>query len=121
VSGRRHRSRAAALLLDDIVEWADRLVRHLDGVTREAFAADALIQDAVTRCIEVVGEASGQLLTEAGENDLAALRPQLRMAYLTRNRLSHGYTDIDVAMLWSTATEHVPALAAAVRRFSNKG
>jgi uncharacterized protein with HEPN domain len=111
----RHPGRGANLILDDIVAWADRLARHLDGVSWERFAGDTLIEDAVTRCIEIVGEASGRLLAEPPDPRLEALRPVLRKAYLTRNQLAHGYAEIDQRLLWETATVHVAALAAAVR------
>jgi uncharacterized protein with HEPN domain len=38
-----------------------------------------------------------------------------RSAVSTRNRLSHGYFDIDAGVIWSTATKDVPEFAEQVR------
>ena len=111
----RHPGRARDLLLRDIVEWAARFAGHLRGVTQDGFLADPLMQDAVTRCVDVVGEASGRLLAELLDPTLAPREPVLKAAYLTRNRLAHGYADIIPRVLWDTATISVPALAAAVQ------
>jgi hypothetical protein len=39
----------------------------------------------------------------------------LRLAYATRNRLSHGYATVDYEVLWATAHDAVPRMVAAAR------
>ncbi len=51
----------------DIVAFARRAQRHAAGLDKSAFAADERTQDAVIRCLEVVGEAAGRLSEEARE------------------------------------------------------
>ena len=57
--------------------------------------------DAVVRNIEIIGEAAGCLT-----RDLKAKYPQVewRFATATRNRLVHGYFDVDANKSWDTAT-----------------
>lgn len=78
--------------LRDIIVYGERLARHLDGVSRSVFLADELIQDAVAKCVEAIGEAAGQIARL--EPDLESRYPNLRLsdAYSARNRLSHGAT-----------------------------
>ena len=51
--------RSVEELLSDIVAWGDRIQRFTWGKTVEEFLADEVLQLAVAKCIETVGEASG--------------------------------------------------------------
>lgn len=104
--------------LGDIVAWGDRLARHLYGREPDDLKRDLVLQDAVIRCLEVVGEAARQatLLDES----IAELLPELRQAYWTRNRVAHGYYDLDLNVVWATATVSVPKLVAKLRSLSHK-
>ena len=62
---------------------------------------------AIVRAIEVLGEAASRLSAEARER--AADVPWAAIVSM-RNRLIHGYFDIDSALVWKTATEEVPDL-----------
>jgi len=102
-------------LCSDIVEWGERIPVLIAGKTMDEFAADELTYLAVWKCVEVLGEASGRILqldTSYGER-----YPQLhlRSAYAMRNRLTHGYTDVDTGILWVTCREFVPQMVEAAR------
>ena len=113
-------ARSLDRLLENIVFWGDRLARFMDGVSKEDFSRDELRQAGASKCIEAIGEASGEILkrhkTFANEN------PELELAaaYRARNRLSHGYDTIDSDTLWDTAKTHVPYLTANVRALLEK-
>jgi hypothetical protein len=47
--------------LGDIIAWGERLQRHIAGVDRAGFLGSEVIQDAVCKCVEAVGEAAGKL------------------------------------------------------------
>jgi hypothetical protein len=51
-------SRREKLRLLDILDAIDRIVSYVEGMTYEAFLADRKTQDAVTRNIEIIGEAA---------------------------------------------------------------
>jgi uncharacterized protein with HEPN domain len=99
--------------LSDIIAWGERIAEHLQGMDESAFAADHKTQDAVIRCLECVGEASRQVVASGH----AASFPEVEFlqAYWTRNRLAHGYYDINLARVWLTATESIPTLLNNVR------
>ena len=107
--------------LSDIVEWGERLDSHLAGVSRESFLSSPLLQDAASKCAEAVGEAAGQLLELDPYLDSAYPDLQLRLAYISRNKLSHGYYIIDAALLWATVSEAIPRTVAAARQVIRDG
>jgi uncharacterized protein with HEPN domain len=85
--------------LEDIIIWRDRVARHSRGISLEEFARREMTLDAVSRCIEVLGEAAARLLEDAPA--LQAKYPDLDLiaARAMRNRLSHAYFDIDPQVL----------------------
>ena len=103
--------------LRDIVSWGQRIAEYLRGLDEERFLADRRTQ-AVIRCLECIGEASRRILT----SDRKDLPPGIEFlqAYLTRNRLEHGYFDINLQCVWLTATESAPALAAGVKKLPHE-
>lgn len=111
----RDRKPSAEDLLLDIVEWSERLASHVEGATAQGFLHDKRLQDAVCRCVEVIGEAAGRLRTL--EPGLQQRHPNLDLAraYGTRNLLAHGYAVVDYEIIWNTAIESVPKVAAAAR------
>jgi uncharacterized protein with HEPN domain len=107
--------RSTAELLAHVELWSDRIARYLFGVSRDEFALDEMRQVAVAKCIEVIGEAAGNILKR--HKDFAMSHPEIPLveAYRMRNRLSHGYDAVDWEILWDTATNSVPALVSQVR------
>lgn len=101
--------------LRDIVDYGERLARHLDGVSRSDFLVNEMVQDAAAKCVEAIGEAAGQIVRL--EPDLESRFTDLRLAdaYSARNRLSHGYHSIDYGVLWKTAKTSIPATVKAAK------
>lgn len=64
----------------------------------QKFQSDELTIDAVVRNIEIIGEATTCL-----DRGLKAQYPNIewRFATATRNRLIHGYFDIDAEIVWN--------------------
>jgi uncharacterized protein with HEPN domain len=102
--------------LEDILEWGAKSARYIEGLTVAQFVADEKTRDAVSKCIEVIGEAASRLLQECP--DVLTRHPDLELAAARamRNRLSHGYFDIDPRVLWDTITVDVPRIVEAARR-----
>jgi uncharacterized protein with HEPN domain len=68
--------------------------------------------------IEVFGEAASRISFEA-----RTAAPQLPWGAMVsmRNRLIHGYFDIDKTVVWKTATLEVPALVPLLRTLAGIG
>lgn len=105
----KHEFRAKDYLLH-MLEAAGRILEYTAGVTEEQFVANQMLQDAVVRNIEVIGEASNNLL-EVGP-EFAAKYPSIPFAqiYGMRNRVAHGYFAVSTAMIWDSVQVDVPDL-----------
>jgi len=101
--------------LSDIISWGERLQAHLAGIDRETFFKNELIQDAVSKCVEALGEAAGKLDDLNPELDRIVPDLNLKLARRTRDRLSHGYYRIDLALLWETVVVAIPKTVAAAK------
>jgi uncharacterized protein with HEPN domain len=112
----RYPKRSRTERFEDIVAWGAKATRYLHGTTFPEFAEDSKTRDAVSKCIEVIGEAASRLLEDFPE--VRTRHPDLELvaARAMRNRLSHGYFDIDPQVLWDTATVDVPRIVEAARR-----
>ncbi|MGB9890451.1 MAG: DUF86 domain-containing protein [Anaerolineae bacterium] len=99
--------RQYTLFLRDILEAMERIERFVGETTFEAFVQDDLLTSAVVRQREVIGEAT--------KNIPAAVRkrypdvPWSSMARM-RDRLSHGYWEVDYEIVWKVVREELPAL-----------
>jgi uncharacterized protein with HEPN domain len=66
--------------------------------------------------LEIIGEAAAHV--SPGTRALLPL-PWLE-SVASRNRLAHGYFDIDEIVIWRTATQDVPLLATALETFFDR-
>ena len=96
--------------LRHILDAIDRLKAGTDGLSEEEFMGDTAPQDIAIRNIEVIGEASHNIM--ARHPRFAAEHPglELESAYKMRNRVIHGYYDIDLDELWNTVSVDIPTL-----------
>lgn len=83
-----------------------------------AFLNSELVQDAVIRNIEIIGEASNNIQRvdpafAAQHDDI----PWLVM-YTMRNRVSHGYDKVDLEIVWKTIQGDLPGLHAQITEVS---
>ena len=81
--------------------------RFIQGKTSADLAGDQMLQFALVRAIEIMGEAAGRV-----SEDVQKAAPEIpwREAVGIRNRLVHAYFDVDLGILWLTAVESVPQL-----------
>ena len=103
--------------VDHILQAANRILGYTKGMSREEFFADTLKQDAVIRNIEIIGEATNNLL-EADPTILAKY-PAIPFAeiYGMRNRVAHGYFAVSLAMIWDSVQEDIPELRQKIASF----
>lgn len=103
-------------LLLDIRIACEEVTGFCSGKSFEAFLEDRLLQLALEREFEIIGEA----LVRLERLDLAKLSqqiPEYRKIIGFRNIVAHGYDTIDDAALWDLAQNHVPELLAKVIRY----
>jgi uncharacterized protein with HEPN domain len=81
------------------------------GKSREDLGTDRMMQLAVTRLVEIVGEAANRV-SSAGQQQLTDI-PWSQIVGL-RNRLVHGYDAIDLDILWEILQQDLPTLIRAL-------
>jgi len=100
--GARDRAYASHML-----EAIARIRRYVGRKGRAAFLASPLLQDAVIRNIEIVGEAAGRVSREFAARHAAI--PWRDIAGM-RHRLIHGYLKVNLETVWQAVKRDLPAL-----------
>jgi uncharacterized protein with HEPN domain len=93
--------------LFDILESSRTALEYMRGKTWEEFSKDPLLQDAVVRRLEIIGEASGRV-SSATQKKYAHLPWQAMKG--TRNRVIHEYDSIELDIIWDIVQKDLPHL-----------
>ena len=99
-----------ALFLADIVKACDKIAIFITG-GQEAFLENTMIQDAVIRNLEIIGEASKNLSPEIRAQ--ASDQPWRQITGM-RDKLIHHYFGVKLDLVWKTASEVLPPFRAVV-------
>lgn len=101
--------------LAHIVEAIERVERYTGDMDELGFLKNPLVQDAVVRNFEIIGEASNNI--EKRYPEFAAAHPDLPLAfaYQMRNVVAHGYFKVDYEIVWKTIQSELPMLYQRVR------
>jgi uncharacterized protein with HEPN domain len=83
----------------DVRESALAIQAFTSGMDAGQYIQDALVQAAVERKFEIIGEALNQLAKTAPV--LAARIPELPQIVAFKNQLIHGYATVSVSTVWS--------------------
>jgi len=94
--------------LRDALHACNHIATFTRGRTRDDYLADLLLRSAVERQIGIIGEA----LTQARRLDpsLSDQVPRLHQGIAMRQRIIHGYTEIDDELVWMTSQIRIPQL-----------
>lgn len=103
--------------IDDMLEFAEKVVSYTSGLDQDGFMSNGLTYDATLRNLELLGEAA----THIPEN-IRTTHTEIpwRMIVATRNRLIHGYLGIDDDTLWSIITDDIPELLPLLRALESE-
>ncbi len=91
----------------DIVIAARKLLRYTESLSWDEFRDTPLIQDAVVRNLQVIGEAANRI-SEAFRAAHAEI--PWRQVVGMRNRLVHEYSRVDMEKVWETVRDDIPDL-----------
>lgn len=96
--------------LAHILEAIERIEQYVNDMDEILFLNNKLVQDAVIRNLEIIGEASNSL--EKRYPSFVTDHPELPLssAYQMRNAVAHGYFKIDFEIVWKTIHGELPAL-----------
>ena len=92
--------------LFDTLESARSILEYTRGKDWESFVKDNLLQDAVVRRLEIIGEASGCVSAETQRK-----YSQLPWSAMkgTRNKVIHEYDAIQLDIIWDIVQQDLPA------------
>lgn len=107
------RSRDIRPYLEDIADSIARIGRYTKGISVDDFLRDDVLQDAIIRRIEIIGEAVGRL-----PESLKALYPEIPWRDIKdmRNKLVHDYGHVDPQLVWAVVQDELPALGSQICR-----
>jgi uncharacterized protein with HEPN domain len=94
-------------------DHAHEVIELVRGRTRRDLDSDRLLALALVRLLEIIGEAAGRVPPEE-----QARRPDVPWPSIVglRNRLIHGYDNIDHDIVWQIVTTDLPALVLELSR-----
>ncbi len=96
--------------LGHILAAIERIERHVDDVDEMRFLSSELIQDAVIRNLEIIGEAANNVQRADPNFSLQHGEIPWQVMYAMRNRLSHAYDKVDMEIVWKTIQRDLPEL-----------
>ena len=105
--------------LDHILQAIGRIRRYTAGTTLAAFIQDELLQDAVIRNIEILGEAAKRIETEAPQVVAEHAEIPWSALYAMRNRVAHGYWSVDLERVWMVIQRDISELEAQIRALAD--
>jgi uncharacterized protein with HEPN domain len=93
--------------LRHILDAAREAVGFIEGLQREDLDKDRKLYLSLIRLLEVIGEAARNLSSEFRQE-----HPDLEWKSMVgmRDRLIHGYFDVNLEVLWETVTSDLPPL-----------
>jgi len=90
--------RTLTLLLEDIIDSAQKILSYTEGMTYDDFIKDPKTIDAVVRNFEIIGEAANKISDEFKDKHSSIDWHRIRGF---RNRIVHDYFGIDYAIIWN--------------------
>ena len=100
-----------------IIAASEKALEITKGLKRSDIGQDDVLGLALVRLLEIVGEAATAI-----SDDIRANHPEVAWRQMSgmRNRLIHGYFDIDLDTVWGTVTTRLPPLIPQLKSILDK-
>ena len=99
------------LYLNDIRESINDIESYVGNISQEEFNKNKLLLDAVTRRLEIIGEASRNIPRALKENNKH--EPWFDMSQF-RDFIAHSYFEIGNLTIWKTIKDKIPIIKKAM-------
>lgn len=92
---------------DHIINCIKKIRKFVKGIDKKGFAKNELIQDAIIRNFEVIGEASKKI-----SSDFKKVYNEIPWKEISgmRDKLIHDYLGVDIEVIWKTIERDLPVL-----------
>ncbi len=96
--------------IDHIQKAATDVCSFVEGLAKDDFLADKRTQQAVIMSLIIIGEAATKVME--GYVAFTQSHPEVPWRNMRgmRNRMAHGYFDVNLELVWQTAQEWLPEL-----------
>lgn len=101
----------------DIILACQDIQNFIQGKKRQDLEEDALLQAAILRKLEIIGEVAKRFSIDFKEKH--AIIPWRNWAGL-RDRPIHGYADINLDIVWNVLTTAVPVLVVELKKYEKE-
>ena len=91
----------------DMLEAIEKIQEYTDGLTEVEFSQNLLVQDAVVRRFQIIGEAAGKIPQELRDK-FSTVSWKKIVAF--RNLIIHDYASIKFSEVWRVSQEELPVL-----------
>ena len=98
------------MYLDHIRDAATDACAFVSGFSREEFLTDKRTQKAVVMSLVIIGEAAAKLMDRHPQFVASQADLPWRSLRGMRNRIAHGYYDINLDVVWDTVQTALPDL-----------
>ena len=99
------------LWIEQMAEATGSACSYVEGLDFAAFESDKRTQQAVVLNLLLIGEAAARIAE--GAPGFVAAHPEIPWAPMRgmRNRIAHGYFELDIKVVWDTVGSALPALS----------
>ena len=96
--------------LDHIQQASADACAFVHGLTKDDFLSDRRTQQAVIMSLVIIGEAATRVIGRYADFTLAHPEVPWRSMRGMRNRIAHGYFDLNLDVVWETVQTALPEL-----------
>ena len=99
--------RNIGLYLRDIADSISAIEEYTNAIMEEGFYSNRLVQDAVVRRLEIIGEAAKNI-----DDDFKSKYPEIPWKKIAgmRDIIAHGYFGVKLERIWDTVKQDLPRL-----------
>ena len=105
------------IYIEHILNSIERIELYISDIEENTFLGDYILQDAVVRQLEIIGEATERISMDFRLNHHEV--PWADMAGM-RDVLIHDYIDVDFEIVWKTVIKSIPELKKLLVHLINK-